>query len=414
MLINTTLSASPEIMRGLMDGTLKRCGGVVRDSGTGRIVKHLVESPNFTRNLINLPSSPITSGARLAVDAVGQGITINKLNNVQQSLQTLQGTASSILGMSQIAAGASILNLGVSIAGFLYMNHKLDQLRSSINNLQTSVDEGFSRIDNRLDVLSHQLGYIQLIVQHSRQEQQVLSKAVTELHRAILIQEIANLQAELHNLSRFPDSSPKDSLKATTKSRIFLSDQALQVEPNLDARSLMISDVAIQGWAASTATEVYILLDNGLIQEAKQVIDTEVPRFRDAANRWAKALLKAEHPELSTAYRFADPKFRNDILPERVERIARISPADSSLSKEQITSKKKDVEVEFDMSYSSQYDESWKNSQIGVSEYLDSLSELADRLESVQAFANLCEDRDVKSSRELLPPKDTKPEIYII
>ena len=88
--------------------------------------------------------------------------------------------------------------------------------------------------------------------------------------------------------------------------------------------------------------------------------------------------------------------------------------ARSQLSKEQITSKKKDVEVEFDMSYSSQYDESWKNSQIGVSEYLDSLSELADRLESVQAFANLCEDRDVKSSRELLPPKDAKPEIYII
>ncbi|MFN9866711.1 MAG: hypothetical protein ACK568_06445, partial [Pseudanabaena sp.] len=224
MMIDTTLFASPEIMVGLMDGTLKRFGGVIRDSATGQIVKHLVESPNFTQNLINLPLSPIMGGARLAVDAVGQGITINKLNNVQQSLQTLQGTASSILGMSQIAAGASILNLGVSIAGFLYMNHKLNQLRTSINNLQTSVNEGFSRIDNRLNVLSHQLGYIQLIVQHSRQEQQVLSKAVSELHRAILIQEIANLQAELHNLSRFPDSSPKDSLKATTKSRIFLSD----------------------------------------------------------------------------------------------------------------------------------------------------------------------------------------------
>lgn len=115
-----------------------------------------------------------------------------------------------------------------------------------------------------------------------------------------------------------------------------------------------------------------------------------------------------------SAYRFTDSKFRNDILPERVERIARISPADSSLSKEQITSKKKDVEVEFDMSYSSQYDESWKTSQIGVSEYLDSLSELADRLESVQAFANLCEERNVKSSRELLSPKESKPEIYII
>ena len=387
MLIGTTLFADPEIAKGLINGMLIRRGGVVRDADSGQIVKHLVESPNFTQSLIGSPVSP---------------------------LSTLQGTASSILGMSQIAAGASILNLGVSIAGFLYMNHKLNQLRDSITYLQASIDEGFNRIDNRLEVLSHQLGYIQLIVQYSRQEQQVLSKSVSELHRAVLIQEIANLQAELHDLNRFPNSSPKDALKATAKSRIFLSDQALQVEPKLDARSLMISDVAIQGWAASTATEVYILLDNGLIQDAKQVIDSEVPRFRDAANRWAKALLQEERPELSTAYRFADTKFKNDILPERVERIARISTSDNSLSKEQIISKKKDVEVEFDMSYGSQYDESWKTCQIGVSEYLDSLSELADRLESVQAFASLCEKRNVKSSRELLPPKDAKPEIYII
>ena len=381
MLIDTTLFANPEIVRGLSDGTLSRFGGVIRESATGHIVKHLAESPSMTNQMLN----------------------------------GLQGTASSVLGMSQIAAGASILNLGVSIAGFLYMNHKLNQLRNSITYLQASVDEGFNRIDNRLEVLSHQLGYIQLIVQYNRQEQQVLSESVSQLHRAVLIQEIANLQAELHDLNRFPDSSPKDALKATAKSRIFLSDQALQVEPRLDPRSLMISDVAIQGWAASTATEVYILLDNGLIQDAKQVIDNEVPRFRDAANRWANALLQDEHPELSTAYRFADTKFKNDILPERVARIARISTSDNSLSTEQVISKKKDVEVEFNMSYAShQYDESWKTCQIGVSEYLDSLSELADRLESVQAFTNLCEEKNVESSRELLPPQDARPEIYII
>jgi len=181
MLIDTTLFANPEIVRGLSDGTLSRFGGVIRESATGHIVKHLAESPSMTNQMLN----------------------------------GLQGTASSVLGMSQIAAGASILNLGVSIAGFLYMNHKLNQLRNSITYLQASVDEGFNRIDNRLEVLSHQLGYIQLIVQYNRQEQQVLSESVSELHRAVLIQEIANLQAALQDLSRFPDSSPRDALKAT-------------------------------------------------------------------------------------------------------------------------------------------------------------------------------------------------------
>ena len=67
------------------------------------------------------------------------------------------------------------------------------------------------------------------------------------------------------------------------------------------------------------------------------------------------------------------------------------------------------------MSYSSsKFDQAWTHRQIAVAEYLDTLSELSARLESLESFAELCESRGVKSSREILPGADTEPGIYIL
>ncbi len=67
------------------------------------------------------------------------------------------------------------------------------------------------------------------------------------------------------------------------------------------------------------------------------------------------------------------------------------------------------------MSYSSsKFDQAWTHRQIAVAEYLDAISELSARLESLESFADLCESRGVKSSSEILPGADTEPGIYIL
>lgn len=66
------------------------------------------------------------------------------------------------------------------------------------------------------------------------------------------------------------------------------------------------------------------------------------------------------------------------------------------------------------MSYSSQFDEAWTHRQIAVAEYLDALSELSARLDSLQSFAALCESRNVRSSRDILPNADAEPGLYIL
>jgi hypothetical protein len=367
------------------------------------------------------------------VDVIGHGLTYHKLMGIEKTL-------SSVMGLTQIAAGASVLNLGVSIAGFAYMGYKLHQIQKTLGDIQQSMEEGFNRVDaglnriennliagfnhldkrlnrvdNRLDIISGQLAYLYLLVEDSRQKQKSLAKAISHLHQAMLIKEIAALKAELDDRSRFPDESPRSAIKTASRVRLFLSNQAMQATPELDAEIMLNADVSIQGWAVAIATEANLLLEIGKHQEAKELLAVEVPQFKQVAERWGQALINNENSYLSTAYRFNNSRFKNHITAERVERITEISISDRTLSPDQIRGKKTNVDVEFDMSYSSaKFDQAWTDRQIAVAEYLDGLSELSARLESLEFFANLCESRGVKSSREIMPGADTEPGIYLL
>ena len=441
MLIDTTLLVNnPEIIQGLLNGSMQRYGSVIRwAAGTvngGQIVRHLAETPGLTSKLMTVPFSPIVAG----IDVIGHGLNYHKLMGVESKLIGIEKTLSSVMGLSQIAAGASVLNLGVSIAGFAYMGYKLHQVQETLGHIQQSMEEGFNRVeaglnridnrleegfnrveyrlnrvDNRLDIISGQLAYLYLLVEDSRQKQTSLAKAISHLHQAMLIKEIADLKSELDDRSRFPDESPRLAIKTASRVRSFLSNQAMQATPELDAEIMLNADVSIQGWAVAVATEANLLLEIGKHQEAKELLALQIPQFKQVAERWGKALINDENTYLSTAYRFTNSRFKNHITSERVERITEISPSDRTLSPDQIRGKKNYVDVEFEMSYSSaKFDRAWTHRQIAVAEYLDGLSELSARLEGLESFANLCQSKGVKSSREILPGADTEPGIYIL
>jgi hypothetical protein len=231
----------------------------------------------------------------------------------------------------------------------------------------------------------------------------------------MLIKEIAALKAELDDRSRFPDESPREAIKTASRVRLFLSNQAMQATPELDAEIMLNVDVSIQGWAVATATESNLLLEIGKHQEAKELLAVEVPKFKQITERWGDELISDENSYLSTAYRFTSSRFKKHITPERVERITEISTSDRALSPDQIRGKKTNVDVEFEMSYSSsKFDEAWTHRQIAVAEYLDTLSELSARLDTLQDFAALCESQNVKSSRDILPDANAEAGLYVL
>ena len=178
---------------------------------------------------------------------------------------------------------------------------------------------------------------------------------------------------------------------------------------------MLNSDIAIQGWAVSTITEANLLMEMGRYQDAKHILGEEVVKFKQLSENWSKALLNDGHDSLNTSYRFVGKPFNEFILPERVERICQIYHKDFSLSSEQVRRIKNEIDVEFDMSYAPErYNQAWVNKQLAIAEYLDTLSELLARLDTLQGFASLCENRGVKSSKEILPSQDVKPGLYLL
>ncbi len=66
------------------------------------------------------------------------------------------------------------------------------------------------------------------------------------------------------------------------------------------------------------------------------------------------------------------------------------------------------------MFHASQLDKKWTYQQIAIAEYLDTLSELSARLESLQEFSSLCQRWDIKNIRDILPNENAKPCFYLL
>ncbi len=410
----TILTKDIETIQGLQEGTLIRHGSIIKEKHKEYNVGFLIEAPELTEQFMNLPFSPLLGGGSSIKNSSTNSILNCQLASISPQFSGIEETLSSVLQVSQIAAGASVLNLGVSIAGFVYMGYKLNQIQSSLGKIQQSIEAGFSNIEDRLDKISGQLAYLHLLIVDNSQKQQNLSQAISNLQRTIFIKEISDLAAEILNFNLFPDLSKKEDLiKVASGLRLFLSNQIIQIAPEDESEILLNTDLSIQGWAVATAVEANLMLEIGKIKEAKKLLDIEINNFKEVVLRWANKLLDDENSQLSTAYRFTAPCFGKHISLERIERIISISEKDISLSPDKIRNKKNEVYVESQMD-SKMSDKYWQYRQIAIAEYLDTLSELYARLDSLRSFADLCESQNVKSSKEILENNITETGLYLI
>jgi tetratricopeptide (TPR) repeat protein len=410
----TLLTKDTETIQGLQEGTLIRHGSIIKDRHKERNISFLIEAPGFTEQLMSLASPPLLGGA-LVNDTYNSSILNNQLASINPQFNGIEKTLSSVLQISQIAAGASILNLGISIAGFAYMGYKLNQIQSSLGRIQKSIEAGFADIEDRLGTISGQLSYLHLLVLDNSRKQQSLAQAISNLQRTIFLKEISDLAAEILNFNRFPSHSSREGIiKVASGLRLFLSNQIIQISPEDDIEILFNNDLSIQGWALATAIEANLMLEMGNIKEAKELLELEINSFKELVVKWSDKLLDDTNSQLATAYRFTAPCFQKHISLERIERIINISERDISLSPEQIRRKKYEIEVEYQMSDSNICDKYWQYRQIAIAEFLDALTELYARLDSLRYFAELCLTKNVKSSKEILVDKTTEQGLYII
>ena len=130
------------LLRAVIDGRAVRYGCVVKDGATGRILGHLKEVGRLSETLASIPLGPVTTAVQ-----IGQWIdTHGQLRHIRQTLDHLQL-------ISSVGAVASVVGLGVSVAGFALVLRRLDRLESGLNAAMGKLQSVVERLHLKLDLL---------------------------------------------------------------------------------------------------------------------------------------------------------------------------------------------------------------------------------------------------------------------
>lgn len=182
-------------------GNLIQIGGLLKDAASGKIVAHLQES-GLAHSLIGKTilgaTSPITLAITEAASA-GTGIyTAIQVNQIKQMVAGLQSLQIATLGVS-------LVGIGVSVAGFLYMHKRFNSLDKKIDTLIDTVTSGFDNQQKYL--LRSHLSQAKGLVLQARQAPS-LAKPEYEYSRIAeaLAGEAAHFQGELEFVIKANDN----------------------------------------------------------------------------------------------------------------------------------------------------------------------------------------------------------------
>jgi len=134
-----------KFLPGLASGEIIRYGTILKHSGTGQILGHLQESGVAQTLLSHALSSvtSVTSPISLASTVLNAGVSVYTAVQVRQlkaMMETLQAFQIATLGIS-------LIGVGVSVGGFLYMRKRFNNLDSRLDRLLDTVKTGFENLE---------------------------------------------------------------------------------------------------------------------------------------------------------------------------------------------------------------------------------------------------------------------------
>lgn len=131
-----------QYLPGLATGDIVRYGAILKDAGTGRILGHLQES-GISQSLLSQALSSATSPLSLASSVVNTGSSIYTAIQVRQ----LKAMMETLQALQVATLGVSLVGVGVSVAGFLYMRKRFNSLDGRIDKLVDAVKVGFESLE---------------------------------------------------------------------------------------------------------------------------------------------------------------------------------------------------------------------------------------------------------------------------
>lgn len=123
-------------------GIAIRYGCVIKEVATGRILGHLKEVGTWANAASSIPVSPVTTALQ-----IGQWVdTHSQLCVIRQTLDQLKL-------ISSVGAAASVIGLGVSVAGFALVLRRLDRLETNVNASMVKLRAEVERVRLKLEML---------------------------------------------------------------------------------------------------------------------------------------------------------------------------------------------------------------------------------------------------------------------
>lgn len=360
-------SLKAEIFDGIKSGRFERWGGLIRVAAgyprAGSIVTMLRDVP------------------RLAA---------------QTAPALLERTVSTVLQLSSVAAAASVVNLGVSVAGFALLAHKLHRLQTSVASIIATNTQHHDDTMARIAGLQTQLVELRMLgLQHHDLLDEALA-GIRALRNDLLAEHLARMTATLERLQEHGADR---------------SDKAAG-EPFRVARHWLHHTISEAGTPGSTSPQWFDLLRRYRVWCFASASEIQLARFTEdgpraadlarktatQARTWATAWQHALVPptELGGILRFGHQRFAalSDEVYPRLLRLRGDSTSETTLDAAHAA-----AEVA-----AKSPDDQWFAQQHALADTLDFLEETVERLESLAGETAWCQERRLGWSRwEALP-----------
>jgi tetratricopeptide (TPR) repeat protein len=153
--IQVTFALANWVAKGLQDGTFERVGGVIRDVTSKKIVTWLRDTNSVAPSVISVAANPVTgilnliaSGANTAISAKGFSDVNQRLDGVENQLDSIGQSLQFSQSILQVSTAASILNLGISVMGFAVISQRLNEIEKELKQAQ----ELLNKINRKIDM----------------------------------------------------------------------------------------------------------------------------------------------------------------------------------------------------------------------------------------------------------------------
>lgn len=342
----------PEVLARLKAGELVRIGGVLRVGpgypGAGRIVAHLRELGDLVDPVIRVP-----------------------------------------LQITQVAAAASVVNLGVSVAGFALVLHKIGKLQQSVHALSTLSHRQHADVMGALAGVASQLVELRYVALESRDLLEATLEEVRRVRRDLLDSYLARVLTEIDLLQQARQITEREAtpaLRTFGEARRWL-EQTIYVLPARERDDAHWFDrlLRYRVWCFTGLAEVHLLRRVGDDKGAEVLARSLATTSRTWASAWSGVLLPSS--EFHGVFRFSHSAFA-DLDREIYARLVRLQNGPLAA-----TSDLREVDARMDVARAMpRLDASWIQRQHAIAGVLDFAEESTARMESLADELAMCAD----------------------